>query len=194
MTESVILASQSPFRKAQLEQLGWKFQAQYSLIDERSIEKSWTDDLRELPVHLSKKKAEAVAAGAPQALVIGSDQMLFFANKPLAKPQSRAECVDRLKTLQGQTHELLTGLCVLYKGQVKTSLTVARLQMASLTVDEIVRYVDQDQPLGCAGGYKIEEKGLLLFEAIKTKDHSSIIGLPVLSLVSILREWGISVL
>ena len=58
----------------------------------------------------------------------------------------------------------------------------------------IEKYVNLDQPLGCAGGYKIEQKGLHLFREIQTNDYSSIVGLPLLSLVSILRGWGISLL
>ncbi len=194
MNAKIILASQSPFRKAQLEALGLPFQSQDPQVDERGLEDKWTGDILDLPVYLSQKKAEVVAASAPEAVVIGSDQMLIFNGQSFAKPETIIDCRLRLKQLQGQTHELHTGMCVIRRGEIKTAKAIARLEMIPLTDAQIEKYVDLDQPLGCAGGYKIEQRGLALFSKVDTPDHSSIVGLPLLSLVSILREWEISIL
>lgn len=194
MSESIILASQSPFRKIQMQQLGFTFTCQSPDVDEREIESRWKGSLKDLPVHLSLQKAESIANQHPDSVVIGSDQMLIFNNQSFAKPHSAEECVERLQSLQGQTHELHTGLCVIRKGEIVTSTTIARLTMRPLSLSQIKKYVDLDQPIGCAGAYKIEQKGPLLFSKIETSDHSSIVGLPLLSLVSILDAWGISIL
>lgn len=189
---SLILASESPFRKALLEKLGFEFTTAKPQIDERSLEDQFGGPINEVAQHLAVAKAKAVFKNNPDSVVIGSDQVLIFDNKTFPKPNSLDEAADRLIAMQGQTHELHTGLCVMKKDQVFQTTTVARMKMHSLTESEIRNYVDMDQPLGCAGGYKIELRGPLLFEKIETSDYDSIIGLPTLSLVSILRDWGIS--
>ncbi len=194
MPKKIILASQSPFRKMQLQKLGFDFECISPNIDERDIEKKWQGHLIELAEHLAFKKAEKIAHQQPDSLVIGSDQMLIFGGESFSKPETKSACVERLQFLQGKTHELHTGLCLINKDQIEKTTVVARMTMRPLTSEQIKRYVDLDQPLGCAGGYKIEEKGMNLFSEIETKDHSSIVGLPLLSLVSILRQWDISIL
>ncbi len=194
MPKQIILASQSPFRKMLLQQLGFDFDCISPNIDERDIEKNWQGHLVELPEHLAFKKAEKIANQHPDRVVIGSDQMLLLASESFSKPESKQACIERLQFLQGKTHELHTGLCLIHQQKVEKTTVIARMTMRPLTTEQITKYVDLDQPLGCAGGYKIEEKGMNLFSEIETKDHSSIVGLPLLSLVSILRQWGISIL
>lgn len=194
MHKPIILASQSPFRKMQLQQLGVAFTSQSPEVDEREIENNWQGPLHDLPLHLASCKAEKIALHNPHSIVIGSDQMLIFKGQSFAKPSSKSECVERLLSLQGQTHELHTSLCVRNGIQQETATTIAKMTMRPLSLSQIEKYVELDQPIGCAGAYKIEEKGLLLFSQIETSDHSSIVGLPLLSLVSILSGWGISLL
>lgn len=192
MNNILILASTSPFRKKQLTDLGYSFETDKPTIEERELEKSYHGKLPCLPVFLARKKAESVAKKYPEQVVIGSDQMLIFKGENFHKPNTLDEVVERLMHMQGETHELHTGLCTTFQGVSKTTTTVARMTMKSLSENEARAYAELDQPMGCAGGYKFEQNGHDLFTKIETSDESSIIGLPCLSLVSMLNDWGIS--
>jgi septum formation protein len=175
-----------------MEQMGFDFETHSPTVDERSLEKSFKGSVQDLPVFLAQAKAASLKSRFPQSVIIGSDQLLIFKGQALHKPQTIDEVIDRLMQLQGQTHELHTGLSVLNGDIVQNSTTVARMTMHSLSEKEIRTYAELDQPMGCAGGYKIEQKGPWLFSKIETSDHHSIIGLPLLSLVPILKGFGIS--
>ncbi len=192
MLKPLVLASESPFRKAQLEQLDFPFETCKPQMDERETEKSFKGLPAQLPEFLAEAKAQSVASQFPEQVIIGSDQVLIFEGQVFHKAQSLQENVERLLLMQGKTHELHTGLCLIYRGEVKKSTTLARMSMRSLSEKQIRTYVELDQPMGVAGGYKIEHRGPHLFEKIETSDHSSIIGLPLLSLVSILASFNIS--
>ncbi len=192
MSQPLVLASQSPFRKALLQQLGLTFTTESPQVDERTFEEKFQGDITELALALSIEKAKSVATKHPKAVVIGSDQVLVFRNETLSKPTSLKEVEERLHLLAGHTHELHTGLCVIKDEAMKTASIRSSMTMRSLSTEQISRYATKDQPIGCAGGYKIEKAGPLLFSEVETSDHSSIIGLPLLSLVAFLHDWKIS--
>ena len=192
MGSELILASQSPGRIEQLRHLGFQFQALAHKIDERKEEEGFSGKVSELPLYLAKQKALSIAKDRPDATVIGSDQLLIFEGEAHHKPQTLEEIVERLLQFQGKTHELHTALFVARGTEHRSSVTVARMTMRELNRSEIEKYVQLDQALGCAGGYKIEDNGMHLFSKIETPDHSAIVGLPLLSLVAILREFGFS--
>jgi septum formation protein len=95
--------------------------------------------------------------------------------------------------MSGATHALITSLAVWHQGQIQLHTDVTNLQMRSLTRAEIVRYVEADRPLDCAGAYKLEQRGILLFDRIESEDHTAITGLPLIALVTILRRLGLQV-
>lgn len=187
----LILASTSVHRKKILQQLSLDFESHAPCVDERQLEKEFRNPIERLPEYLARKKAESLLNRFHQHPVIGSDQVLLFKGKTLNKPNTDDEVMERLNLLQNNTHELHTALCFIYKGHVHTSTTVARLTMHPLTPTEIAHYVQLDHPIGCAGGYKIEAHGPLLFQSIETSDFYSIVGLPVLNLVALLRKEGL---
>lgn len=189
---SLILASESPFRKALMEQVGFPFECHSPPLDEREVQKTFTGSNPEVAEFLAKAKALSLSQKFPEHIIIGSDQTLILEGDIFHKPKTKQEVIERLMLLQGKTHELHTGLCLHKKGETKTMTSLARMTMHPLTLEEAQNYAELDQPIGCAGGYKIEQTGPVLFSKIETTDYFSIIGLPVLSLVSILREWGIS--
>lgn len=192
MKQKLLLASQSPFRKQILTRLGFEFESVSPKIDEREIEKSFKGNTTDLPEFLAEAKAKSVLAEHPDSVVIGSDQILYFESQKFDKPATLAEAQLRLANLQGKTHQLLTGLCVATSQQIYKTTVISELSMRSLSEQEIANYIALDQPIGCAGAYKIESHGSLLFEKVSSPDYDSIVGLPVLSLVSILKELGIS--
>ena len=183
----LILASTSPYRKQLLQQEGITFRAMTPLFDEDSFksDKYSPEVLCEL---LAEKKALSLAKQFPNAVIIGSDQMLVFNKKMFNKPKSKNEVIQRLLSLQGQTHSLLTSLFVYSPKKNFTHLDKTELTMKSLNQDEIIDYYNKDQPLGCAGGYKYELNGQYLFENVKSQDLNSIIGLPILALKDIINK------
>ncbi len=190
----IILASSSPFRQEQMTNLGFKFESLSPAVDERALEKNYTDPIEKLSDFLAERKAQAIAQLNPEKVVIGSDQVLIYQGQSWAKPETLLEVEERLEALQGDTHELHTSICVKFKKQTVIEKVVSSMSMHPLSQSEIKKYVSLDQPIGCAGGYKFEKRGSALFYKVETTDPTSIIGLPLLPLVSILRKWGISIL
>ena len=92
--------------------------------------------------------------------------------------------------MAGQTHELITALVVIRRAEVFHHTDVTQLRMRPLSREAIERYVAADQPLDCAGSYKLESRGIVLFDKIESEDHTAVTGLPLIALVTILRELG----
>ncbi len=186
----IILASQSPARKRLLKRLGYSFQAIPAHLDEESYRAASPRALVQL---LAREKARAIAHQYPDAIVIGSDQMLVLGRRIFGKPQTEEKACEQLAACSGKTVSLLTALTVIIPPAQKKSrevscLDVTRMKFHKLTAQEISDYVCQDQPLECAGSFKIEKNGLRLFETIETSDASAIEGLPALELNRILRH------
>jgi septum formation protein len=96
--------------------------------------------------------------------------------------------------MSGKTHRLLTAVCIAAPGKRLISIMdETRLTMRSLTPEEALRYVERDQPLDCAGSYKIESLGISLFEKIETEDFTAIMGLPLIQVSQSLRELGVAI-
>lgn len=189
---SIILASESPYRKNLMEQLGLSFLATKPLVDEEELKTQLNLDDVHLAQALAKAKAESLIKKYPESLIIGSDQVLILEGKALNKPHNKEEVIERLQQLQGKNHELHTALAVYYKGQWFEETVIAKLKMRALGPEEIESYYELDPAVGCAGGYKLESKGPLILESIQTDDHFSIIGLPIFSLVKILQSLHFS--
>lgn len=192
MTSSIVLASESPFRKQLMLQLGTNFETAKPLANEDLLKTKFKGPQTQLAEYLAKAKAESLLSLYPNSLIIGSDQVLLLNGEILNKPNSKEEVISRLNQLQGKTHELHTALAVYFQGNWESNTIVAELNMKPLTSNEIESYASLDLAIGCAGGYKIESKGPLLFNSIKTEDHFSIVGLPLLSLSKILNKFGFS--
>lgn len=190
----IILASTSPYRKKLLQQLNLAFTAQAPTVDEALLKKTAQVSLPDLPLYLAQKKAESIAALFPQDLIIGSDQMGLFQQHPLDKPGTKDKAISQLQKLQGHTHQLLTALCVIHNGKVHSHVDVTELTMRPLSSSQIKNYVDLENPVDCAGSYKIEGLGVALFEKVQTKDPSAIIGLPLMALTKILESLQVQVL
>jgi septum formation protein len=185
----LILASTSKYRSALFSQLGYDFQSLSPGIDEEKI-KSENKTAGEIALNLSRLKAEAVFGLNPQACVIGSDQVCTSRGVILSKPNSKEKAIEQISFLQGNKHELLTAVTVICPLGIETFLNRTILYMRSLSPEEIQYYISQDLPLDCAGSYKLESRGIKLFEKIEMTDHTAIIGLPLMELTSVLLKWG----
>ncbi|MBL8826146.1 MAG: septum formation protein Maf [Planctomycetaceae bacterium] len=188
----IILASTSRYRRQLVKRLGVPFDCVAPLVDEELLKDPRLAPL-ELARHLARAKARSVAELHPDAIVIGSDQLAVIDEQVLGKPGSRARAIEQLTQLAGRAHRLITAMSVWHRGVEHDHVDVTTLTMRDLTPVELARYVDADEPFDCAGSYKLEARGIALFASIETADHTAITGLPLIALVSMLRDFGVSV-
>jgi len=191
----IVLASTSVWRRAQLERLGLTFETADPAVDEDAA-KAAHPEVAELVDVLARAKARAVATAYPDALVIGGDQAAEIDGAELGKPGAPDRAVAQLLRLQGRAHHLWTAVCVLDTAtdEAWTHVERTRLTMRALTPGQARRYVALDDPVSCAGSYRIEATGPALFTRIEGDDPTAIEGLPLLVLCELLRRAGHDVL
>ena len=190
----MILASTSPYRRALIERLGIPIRCRAPLCEEAAIQREEAEAgtaPRLLAEKLALAKATSLVAEEPGAAIIGCDQLVAFEGRVFGKPGTIERAVDQLAAMAGQTHELITAMVVLRGGETFRHTDLTRLRMRPLAREAIERYVAADRPLDCAGSYILESRGITLFDRIESDDHTAITGLPLIALVSILRELGV---
>lgn len=187
----LILASQSPYRRALLENFGLRFETKAPLVNEDELKASGPKDLIELTRYLSLKKAESLLGEFDNAIIIGSDQLAELNGRRLDKPGTRENSIRQLQELNHKTHRLITSLAVVSPLKTTLATNITQIKLRQLTDQEIEAYVDLDSPLDCAGSYKIEKAGLALTESIQTDDPSAIQGLPMIALTRALKDLGL---
>ena len=188
------LASGSPFRRKMLEDAGLHVPWASPDVDERALEA----DIRAagggpeaITQGLAAAKARAVLKMHPQRPALGADQVLALDGEIIGKPHSPEEARGRIASLAGRTHALMTGGCLAFPdGRERPFLEVTRLTFRALTPEEVSAYVETGEWQGCAGGYRIEGQGIQLVEAIDG-DFFNIVGLPLLRVLSLVREEGL---
>lgn len=188
----LILASTSPYRRALLERLGITFRCVAPAVAEAAI-KDLESSPRAIARRLARLKAHAVAADSPEAVVIGGDQVVSLDGHPVGKPGDAEHAVEQLSAMSGRAHELITAVSVVHPFGECDHTDVSTLWMRPLRRAEIERYVAADRPYDCAGSYKLEQRGIVLFERIESDDHSAVTGLPLLALTTILRGLGFAI-
>jgi septum formation protein len=188
----VILASTSPYRRALLERLGIPFRSLAPDVEEESYKARGLSPLALAEV-LALAKARSLSEAWPDAVVIGSDQVASLDHRPLGKPGTVEAAEAQLSTMSGRAHELITAVAVRHRGETIAHTDVTTLSMRRLSSDEIRRYIEADRPLDCAGSYKLESRGIALFERIVSDDHTAIVGLPLIAVTTILRSLGLRI-
>jgi len=186
----LVLVSTSPYRREVMQRLRLPFQVVAPRFEENHEE---YDDPRRMVLALSRGKAMSVAADFADAVLIGSDQIVWFEGAPIGKPMSREVAVHRLQALRGRDHEFYTGLylydCRRRESQEFCIVGRGRLR-DDLSDEELRAYVALDDPVHSAGAVKTEGPGLMLFDKLACEDWTAIIGLPVMALATGLRRWG----
>lgn len=186
--KQLILASTSKYRQELLSRLAYSFTAQAPLIDEDK-EKDPSLPPKALAEKLARLKAASLKG--PDRVVIGGDQLVSFEGRILGKSHTSEKAVEQLLSMQGKVHELITAICV-FNGDEMTAYTdITRMHMKKLTRAQIERYVQLDMPTDCAGSYKIEKHGIMLFDKIESEDFTAIQGLPLIALSKILENQGL---
>jgi len=195
MTERLILASGSRFRKAMLEAAGVDIDVVPAEIDERAVEKTLAgtgaspEDVAQV---LAEAKALDVSEKNPGRLVLGCDQTLSLGDEMFHKPADMEEARRHLLTLSGRTHQLNSAVVLARNGETLwRDVGIARMTMRKLEPGFIGRHLARVGPmaLNSVGAYQIEGEGIQLFEKIEG-DHFTIVGLPLLPLLKELRDLG----
>lgn len=185
----LVLASTSRYRRDLIARLGLPFRAVAPACDEEALKVPGMAP-RALAAMLALAKAESLRAAEPGAVIVGSDQIPALGDAALSKPGTAARAEAQLAMLAGQTHELVTAVAVVHLGGVLSHVDVTRLTMRPLSDRQIARYVAADEPLDCAGSYRLEARGITLFSRIESDDHSAITGLPLIALTTMLISLG----
>jgi len=190
----LVLASTSPYRRELLGRLGLEFTAVAPDCDEDRL-KDQGLPAEALVIRLAREKAASVARSYPDAVIIGSDQAAEVDGEILGKPGTPESARRQLRRLAGREHRLLTALCLLdaRTGERAEELDIHRLRLRRLTEAQIARYVAADDPVDCAGAYKIEGLGIALFESVRGTDFTAVIGLPLTRVVAGLHRLGIEI-
>ncbi|WP_067864860.1 Maf family protein [Neptuniibacter marinus] len=190
---NLILASSSPFRRQILDKLQLKYACISPDIDESPLANETPEDL---VARLAIEKAQKVAGTEPDSLIIGSDQVAVLGNEILGKPHTHENAVKQLQKLSGHTVTFLTGLALINSksGEVQSETVPFNVVFRTLTDEMIEHYLHAEQPYNCAGSFKSEALGIVLFERLEGEDPNTLIGLPLIRLVRMLEKEGLNVL
>ena len=186
---TIVLASSSPYRRGLLD----RFLDNYESVTP-DVDESNSDGLSpaDLATHLARKKAEAIVINARDALIIGADQLAVLDDQVLGKPGNHQKAVEQLLAASGKAVTFLTAVCVLDPiGRTRfehTDVTTVRFRQFDRRLAEA--YLRLDEPYDCAGSFKLEGAGFVLFDSVKTDDPTALIGLPMIWVADRLLQLG----
>ena len=187
----LVLASTSAYRRELLQRFGLPFEVARPDIDESPLPGETPQATAE---RLAVEKARAVAGQFEDALIIGSDQVAHMGDTRFGKPGTVERAIAQLQSMSGRTVVFHTALAVLNtrSGRVQLDAVPTEVRFRRLTDDEIVRYVNKERPLDCAGSAKSEGLGITLLDALAGDDPNALVGLPLIALARMLRNEGIA--
>ncbi|MET7330607.1 nucleoside triphosphate pyrophosphatase [Nonomuraea sp. NPDC005650] len=187
----IVLASASPARLALLRSAGLDPKVIVSGVDEESFS---AHTPAALSLVLAKAKAEAVASGLDEGLVIGCDSILELDGRPYGKPATAEEATERWRLMRGRTGRLVTGHCVIDVAAGKQAAQVATtvIRFGQPSDEEIATYAATGEPLSLAGAFSIDGRGGWFVEGIEG-DHGNVIGISLPLLRDLFAELGYAV-
>lgn len=186
----IVLASTSPYRRMLLERLEVPFDLARPEVDETAMPGESPVETAE---RLSADKARAIASHRNDALIIGSDQVAYMDTVRFGKPGTVERAIEQLRQMRGRTVVFHTGVALLNTrtGHLQVRGVPTQVRFRPLSDAEIVRYVEREMPLDCAGSAKVESLGITLLEALSGDDPTALIGLPLIALSDMLRAEGV---
>ena len=189
--KTIVLASTSVYRRELLGRICEDFSVVAPNVDEAPIS---TETPAECAMRLSAEKARAGALSTSGDIFIGSDQVAECDNQILHKPGTKEKAIAQLMFSSGKLAKFHTGVCVFDRttDSHDCATVTTEVKFRSLTVEEIKRYVDREDVLGCAGSAKSEGLGISLLDSIRGSDPTALIGLPLITVTRMLRDAGIS--
>lgn len=194
-TQKIILASSSQTRKDLMDRLRIDYLSLVPNIDESPRGEGHADDLAK---RLAFEKARHIAEQHPDSIIIGSDQVAWREGAPdifIGKPLSTEKAVKQLQANSDKIVYFSTALSVqhLASGFEQTLVEHYKVKFRKLSLPEIERYIEVEQPLHCAGSFKCESLGISLFEEMIGHDQTTLMGMPMIQLCNILRKLNVLV-
>jgi septum formation protein len=193
MSVELILASSSPFRRDLLTRLDIPFICCSPDIDESPLANEKPEDTA---LRLSQEKARKVAAQYPQALIIGCDQVATLDGQQIGKPGTHANAVRQLQSMRGREVTFHSALC-LYNaatGTMQADVVPYVVEFRMLSDAQIENYLHKEQPYNCAGSAKSEGLGIALIARMEGTDPNALIGLPLIRLITMLQNEGLTII
>lgn len=184
---ALILASTSRYRRELLARLFSRFDVRAPGVDESARPGEEPVALAE---RLAREKALAVARDAPDAVVIGSDQVVVLDGAALGKPGTRDRAAAQLAALSGRTVVFATAVAVAHDGRVASATVPTEVEFRRLAQRDIAAYLAREDALDCAGSFKSESLGIALCTRITGDDPTALVGLPLIATAAMLRAAG----
>ncbi|MBR2899379.1 MAG: septum formation protein Maf [Fibrobacter sp.] len=188
-TVDLVLASGSPRRREILEQIGVKFRVSVSGEEERPTAENPLD----FPRENASQKALAVSKKDPSAVVLGFDTLVFLDGRPLGKPKDKQDALRMLKSLNGRSHKVITGVAVAHGGVLlSASQEETEVFFRDCSLQELEEYVNSLDPMDKAGAYGIQTNGARLIRSIRGC-YYNVVGLPVARTLDMLKNLKVKV-
>jgi len=171
----IILASKSPRRQELLRQMDIDFRIVLKEVDE-----SYPGNLspEEVAVYIAEKKARAYDGTLTDEAILTADTIVCIDDLILGKPDDEAHAIEMLKRLSGRVHKVVTGVCIVHKGEYNLFHEVSEVFFRTLTNEEIIHYVTRYKPYDKAGAYGIQEwMGITAIQRIEGS-YTNVVGLP----------------
>ena len=188
----IILASSSVYRKKLLERLLLEFTVVKPEMEEIRRESETAYDAAD---RLAEEKAKKVSNQFKEAIVIGCDQTAEYNNIQIQKPLDYERAVYQLQELSGKKVNFHSAICVNYskKKIFQKKVISFNVKYKNLNLTEIESYLKKEQPFNCIGSIKSEGLGITLLDEINCSDPTAVIGLPLITLVDMLKKIGINI-
>lgn len=189
----IILATESRYKKQVLNKLGVSFNSASPNIDESVLP---NETPKALVLRLANEKAQVIARDFPDSYIIAADQVACFNNQILGKPGTKVSAIKQLLAFSGNQVQFLTGLALFdaKTKQVLKHVEEFNVVFRHLKASEIDRYLDIERPYDCAGSFKSEGLGILLFSKLDGRDPNALVGLPLIALAELFNKLGINLL
>lgn len=186
--EEIILASGSPRRKELLAQIGIAFQ----VIKSNAEEKITKTIPEEIVKNLSCQKAEDVAAGIEEGIILGADTIVCLDHEIMGKPKDRADACHMLERLQGRSHSVFTGVTLIRKTsghatKIRSFAVETKVRVHEMCREEIEAYLDTGDPFDKAGSYGIQGPFAAYVDGIEG-DYNNVVGLPIAAVYQELKQ------
>lgn len=183
----VILASQSPRRRELLDLIGIRHEVRPANVDESPL-----PDERPVPhaERLARAKAAALSVTLPDVVVVAADTIVVIDDLILGKPADEAEARRMLRRLAGRVHTVFTAVAVAHCNRTVSAVEQVAVTFRDLDDDEIAAYVATGEPMDKAGAYGIQGYGATIVRRVEG-DYFAVMGLPLVRLVTLLRELGL---
>lgn len=184
---TLLLASQSPRRRALLKELGWAV----TIVRPPQVDEIFPTHLTagEIPVYLAQLKSESYIDPIPDdSILVTADTIVWLNNEVIGKPQHRDDAISMLQKLSGNMHQVFTGVCLKYKGNNHLFCDETNVYFRKLELEEIIYYLDTYKPFDKAGAYGVQEWiGFIGIERIEGS-YFNVMGLPTHRLYEMIKE------